>query len=153
MYWGIVPEHSVYIALPAYKKGQPWGGGGLHKRSTQHISEGPAGSHTSEVDLITGYKISYQTGFFCTLILWLGKTMKPFFYSRQYSYCNKYCKNSKVHDWQEGGIIPREFLTTFFGHWTSQWFPGKVSFLLDYSMYWNSKWNKTGSLVSVTRED
>ncbi len=40
---------------------------------------GPAGFHTSQLDLNTVYKVSDQSR------LWLGKTIKPVFYSRRYS--------------------------------------------------------------------
>jgi hypothetical protein len=99
VYWGIVPKHSVYIALPTNKKGQPWGGGGEYRQSSEYISVGPAGSHTSQLDLIAGYKISYKTGFFRTIILWLGKMMKPFFsIPGNKATVTSIVNHSKVHD-------------------------------------------------------
>jgi hypothetical protein len=39
----------------------------------------PARFHTSQLDLTTGLKVSVKTKFFCTIILRLGKIIKPFF--------------------------------------------------------------------------
>jgi hypothetical protein len=41
----------------------------------------PAGFHTSQLDLTTGLKVSVKTKFFCTIILRLGKIIKPFCYT------------------------------------------------------------------------
>jgi hypothetical protein len=40
---------------------------------------GPAESHTSQPDLTAGYIVSDKTGYLFTIILCLGKTIKPFF--------------------------------------------------------------------------
>ncbi len=41
-------------------------------------------SHASQPDHTAGYRLFDKTEYFCTIILRLGKMIKPFFYSRQY---------------------------------------------------------------------
>ncbi len=65
------------VALSAYQKVQPWGGGRIQTVNVTLLT--PAGFHASQPELTAGYKVSYKTGFFCTIVLWLGKTTKPFF--------------------------------------------------------------------------
>jgi hypothetical protein len=54
-------------------------GGGEDLDSQQNTLGGPAGAHTSQLGLIVVSRASNKTGSFCTIILWLGKTIKPFF--------------------------------------------------------------------------
>ncbi len=85
MYWGIVPQHSVYIGLPAYQKGQSWGGGGRIQTVNTTHSVVPVGFHTSQLDLITIYTV-FDTGrFSCSIIMWLGKMISHIFTSQWYN--------------------------------------------------------------------
>ncbi len=70
------------LALPAYQIIKHVGGR-IWTANTTHLV-GPAGSHTSQLDLTTGYRVYDKTGYFCTIILWLGKLTKPFFFSWRY---------------------------------------------------------------------
>jgi hypothetical protein len=88
-------SHSVSIALSIYIRQAKYVRG--KDADGQHDTLGwPAGSDTSRLDLIAGCRAFDKTGYFCTVILWLGKTMKHFFYSRPYSYNNPLCKTKFV---------------------------------------------------------
>jgi hypothetical protein len=61
---GIVPFHSVYnnIALPTDQRGNNLGVG--EDMDSQHDTfDAPAGSHTSQLDLIMGFRASDKTGY------------------------------------------------------------------------------------------
>jgi hypothetical protein len=75
MYWGIIPQNSVYIALPAYQMVNHVGGG--KDTDGQHNTFG----RLSWVSLLQdgSHHVSGKTRYFHTIILWLGKTTKAFF--------------------------------------------------------------------------
>jgi hypothetical protein len=69
----------IYLSLPTYQKGQSWGGG--ENRDGQHntfLRAQLGFTPTNQSSL--GYDVSYKTGFFCTILLWLGKTINYFFF-------------------------------------------------------------------------
>ncbi len=85
MYWGTVPQHSVLLSVHIRTVNHEGGDTDGH---THNTSSGPSWvSHP-----LTGPhcdKVSNKTGFFCTIILWLGmgKMIKPFLSSWRYSKC------------------------------------------------------------------
>ncbi len=76
MSWGIVPQQSVYIALLTHQIVNH--AGSILMFNTIHL-EGPVGSHISQPDPTVDYRVSNKTGYFQTIILLQGKTVKPFF--------------------------------------------------------------------------
>jgi hypothetical protein len=76
--WHCVPR-TCSSALSIYSSPQISERSAMRGRSIQMVnvthSAGPAGFHTSQLGLTTGYKVSDKNGFFCTIILRLGKTV------------------------------------------------------------------------------
>ncbi len=84
VYWGIVCHHSVYVNSSArISDGQPCEGGGGYGQSTHYIWQAQLG--LTPPSWTSPWVTEFLTRCFCTIILWLGKMIKPFFYSRWYS--------------------------------------------------------------------
>jgi hypothetical protein len=86
VYWGIVPQHSVYIALPTYQMGNHvWGGG----TDCQHDTFGrPSwGSHLPARPSPRVTEFPIKLDIFHTISLWLDRQYCSFFYSHQVRVC------------------------------------------------------------------
>ncbi len=86
VYWGFVPQHSVYEALPT-KQMVNYVRGGIQIVNMTH-SVGPAGSHTSKPDLTVRDRVSNKIKYFFTFFCDWGKRLSYFFYSQQYKLHN-----------------------------------------------------------------
>ncbi len=64
-------------------------GGGIQTVNTIYLV-GPVGSHTSQLDLNTGYKVSDKTGYFLYIYFVTGKDDRAVFcIPRQYKHCRQ----------------------------------------------------------------